>query len=422
MSSAVPSPPRDPKRRLLAWLVVTVVVALLIAGVAAADEFRDRGSSDVVVTEGVLGNRVVLPAVVRATRTPPTPASALPEAASSATASPSPGMVADGEATTSLSPPATIAPSPGAIASPSATSPSSEVTPAVLEPTPLPPETTVPGETPPTTVPTSELSMRVSAATLGVGETLALRVSGVGATSARVSFLGLSHPLVQESEETWFAVIGVPLGATVQEEGLLVVLRTDDGTVSAEGMRSVMVTAVERPVDRLTLTEEQGAILTADMAAEERAIRTEQFEQFDRARRWEGLFELPVQGAVTTEFGQGRSINGGPVTGQHSGTDIATAEGTPAHAAAAGRVSWVGEMPIRGNSVLVDHGAGVITGYHHLSEIAVSREQAVDRGAVLGAVGSTGLSTGPHLHWELTIYGVNVDPTTWLESDFTLTR
>lgn len=102
----------------------------------------------------------------------------------------------------------------------------------------------------------------------------------------------------------------------------------------------------------------------------------------------------------------------------HSGADLAAEEGTPIAAAAAGRVSWVGAMPIRGNSVILDHGQGVKTGYHHLLEIAVEAGQTLDPGSVVGALGATGLTTGPHLHWELTIWGTNVDPMTWTRQAF----
>ena len=214
-------------------------------------------------------------------------------------------------------------------------------------------------------------------------------------------------------------MIGVPLWAALGEWELRVVLRDDFGAVIEERSEFVEVLPVERPVDYLTLTEEQGSILTAEASARERAIRAEQFLTFDRGRRWTGPFRVPVEGIGTTEFGQGRSINGGPVTGQHSGADIANAEGTPVYAAAPGRVAWTGEMPIRGNSVLIDHGDGVITGYHHLSEILVELDQEVTAQTVIAAMGSTGLSTGPHVHWELTIYGVNVDPMTWTLRDFT---
>ena len=157
------------------------------------------------------------------------------------------------------------------------------------------------------------------------------------------------------------------------------------------------------------------------MAAEiEQALRAyEQFNFFGARPRWEGPLRVPVDDYIqTTAFGEGRSINGGPVTGQHSGVDLANDQGTPILAAAAGRIAWAGAMPIRGNSVLIDHGAGVVTGYHHLFEIDVSVGQTVEAGDAIAKMGSTGFSTGPHLHWEMTIYGINVDPMTWVGRTF----
>ena len=75
-------------------------------------------------------------------------------------------------------------------------------------------------------------------------------------------------------------------------------------------------------------------------------------------------------------------------------------------------------MPIRGNSVIVDHGAGLMTGYHHLSRIDVAVDDLVQAGTQLGALGATGLTTGPHVHWEVIVHGVNVDPLPWLFNSF----
>jgi murein DD-endopeptidase MepM/ murein hydrolase activator NlpD len=76
-------------------------------------------------------------------------------------------------------------------------------------------------------------------------------------------------------------------------------------------------------------------------------------------------------------------------------------------------VAFAGFFAQRGNSVIIDHGAGVFTGYHHLSRIDVVDGQEVVAGTVVGGIGATGLATGPHLHWELIIGGVNVDPVFW---------
>ncbi|HWQ28535.1 MAG TPA: M23 family metallopeptidase, partial [Dehalococcoidia bacterium] len=104
---------------------------------------------------------------------------------------------------------------------------------------------------------------------------------------------------------------------------------------------------------------------------------------------------------------------GGPVTDYHHGTDFLAQEGDPVYASADGVVAFAGPLSVRGNSVIIDHGMGVFSAYHHLSQIDVTRGQAVVAGQQVGRAGSTGLATGPHLHWEIAVRGVNVDPVLW---------
>jgi murein DD-endopeptidase MepM/ murein hydrolase activator NlpD len=128
---------------------------------------------------------------------------------------------------------------------------------------------------------------------------------------------------------------------------------------------------------------------------------------------WSGLFDQPVQGEITTQFGEARSYNNGPIVGHHSGTDIAVPAGTPIPACAGGRVAFAGPLQVRGNFTAIDHGFGVFSGYAHQSEIDVQVGQLVNRGDIIGRVGTTGLSTGPHLHWECAVNGMNVDALRW---------
>jgi murein DD-endopeptidase MepM/ murein hydrolase activator NlpD len=122
-----------------------------------------------------------------------------------------------------------------------------------------------------------------------------------------------------------------------------------------------------------------------------------------------GNFSWPVTGTITSPFGwRTNPLGGGPEF--HQGLDIAAPMGTAVTAAAAGSVimaQWYGGY---GNYVLIDHGGGYSTGYGHLSAIYVSVGQSVARGQAIGAVGSTGQSTGPHLHFEVRIAGKPVDP------------
>ena len=122
----------------------------------------------------------------------------------------------------------------------------------------------------------------------------------------------------------------------------------------------------------------------------------------------------PVNGKLESGLGARRNPFGGRGLEYHEGQDIDSARGTPVQVAASGRVIIAGRQRGYGNVVYVDHGAGLSTRYGHLSEIDVSVGQSVTRGQTIGLVGSTGRSTGPHLHYEVRINNQPVDPRPYL--------
>ena len=117
----------------------------------------------------------------------------------------------------------------------------------------------------------------------------------------------------------------------------------------------------------------------------------------------------------TSPFGTRRIYGSSPNPGYHAGEDFAADPGTPVLAPAAGRVILAERLFVRGNAVILDHGNGVFSGYWHMQKLDVAAGDHVVAGQELGEVGTTGMSTGPHLHWELRIDGVAVDPLQWLE-------
>jgi murein DD-endopeptidase MepM/ murein hydrolase activator NlpD len=122
----------------------------------------------------------------------------------------------------------------------------------------------------------------------------------------------------------------------------------------------------------------------------------------------------PVRGWISSGFGD----RDNPVTGKagfHTGVDIANDNGTPIHATADGEVSFAGWEGGYGKLVVVNHGNGFSTYYGHLSEIKTAVGQKIVRGQVVGAMGATGNTTGPHLHYEIRLYGASVDPTKYME-------
>ena len=132
---------------------------------------------------------------------------------------------------------------------------------------------------------------------------------------------------------------------------------------------------------------------------------------------WTSVFSRPIalEYATTSPFGTRRSYNGGPYDSYHAGQDFGAPPGVTVTVPAAGVVVLAEPLQVRGNAVIIDHGRGVFTGYWHLSEIYVTVGQQVVPGQMIGLVGTTGLSTGAHLHWEFRIYGIAVDPLQFLD-------
>lgn len=285
-------------------------------------------------------------------------------------------------------------------------------------PTPTPTATPTPTPTPTTTStltpsPTPTPAPRVETSVLEVaqGGVVILRVSG-RAASAVASFGGRDYPLVAALDRFW-GVIGVAADHQPGRYPAAVVLRDDAGRPVAELSAIIVVVDTQYPVEEVALAPEELALFDPALAAEERAIRAAVFSTPTPARLWSGPFVFPVSGSISSPYGVGRSYNGGPVGSFHHGTDFPRDEGTPVVAANDGRIAFAGALPQRGVSVIIDHGAGVFSGYHHLSNMSVEQGQSVAKGDRIGSVGASGIVTGPHLHWEIVVRGVEVDPVLW---------
>jgi murein DD-endopeptidase MepM/ murein hydrolase activator NlpD len=142
-------------------------------------------------------------------------------------------------------------------------------------------------------------------------------------------------------------------------------------------------------------------------------------------KMWDGIFQTPVAQpspcGFTSFYGERRSYNGSPYNYFHTGLDFCynyNLEVNEIYAPADGVVVFAGPMTVRGNATMIDHGWGVYTGYMHQEEIYVKEGDRVEAGQAIGAAGETGRVSGPHLHFEVFVGGVQVDPMRWLEQDF----
>ena len=131
-------------------------------------------------------------------------------------------------------------------------------------------------------------------------------------------------------------------------------------------------------------------------------------------RLWADPLEAPINGCMTSPFGAGRLHNGQLTGDYHGGIDQRGLEGTPVRAVAAGVVKVVQKWNLHGNTVGIDHGQGLESMYLHMSLFATQEGAEVRQGDVIGYVGSTGRSTGPHLHWSLYVNSVPVNPQQWV--------
>lgn len=131
-------------------------------------------------------------------------------------------------------------------------------------------------------------------------------------------------------------------------------------------------------------------------------------------RYWKRPFRPPVPGCVTSPFGSMRMHNGKLTGDFHAGVDQRGAAGTPIHPITAGIVKLVQKYNLRGGTVAVDHGQGVETIYLHMSDFAAKEGQSVTPADVIGYIGSTGRSTGPHVHWTLYVNSEPVNPRQWM--------
>ncbi|HEX8097169.1 MAG TPA: M23 family metallopeptidase, partial [Pyrinomonadaceae bacterium] len=181
-------------------------------------------------------------------------------------------------------------------------------------------------------------------------------------------------------------------------------LAAKSGVVHDEGAEADGAGGPALPMDAaaVALIEYKTAHVEADLRTYEEAMRAA------TPSVW------PVRGNLTDGFGGRYNPFGGYSTEFHAGQDIATASGTPVAATADGKVIFAGWQNGYGQVVVVDHGGGLTTRYGHLSRIEAGEGRTVSRGEILGRVGSTGRSTGPHLHYEVRINDDPVNPLRYL--------
>lgn len=257
------------------------------------------------------------------------------------------------------------------------------------------------------------------------GEAAAVTVQAQRPITTTARFAGVELAMIRVGEGQLWGLFGVhPLTAPglawldldISAATLPAAWRSEPDHATLRLRWPVQVTAGRFETQHLTLPPSKGGLLAPKLLADEREKLASIWPQNGLAPQWTAAFDHPLGDGfqVTSPFGTRRSYNGGPVSSFHEGQDFSASSGVPVMAPAVGVVVLAEELAVRGNAVILDHGAGLHTGYWHLSKLDVRVGQKVISGDKLGEVGTTGLSTGSHLHWEMRIGLTPVDPLPWL--------
>jgi murein DD-endopeptidase MepM/ murein hydrolase activator NlpD len=226
----------------------------------------------------------------------------------------------------------------------------------------------------------------------------------------QVEFNGRRVLTIAENNR-WHAVIGIPLE---QETGPATIDIRMPGNERESKTFDVLAHAYRE--QRLTVSQKyvEPDPAQLDRIAAERKILDGAIEGWKDAALSAPSLAAPVDGVRSSSFGLRRFFNDQPRS-PHKGMDIAAVRGTPVAAPAPGTVVARGDFFFNGNTVMLDHGQGLITMYCHLDEIDVGDGASVDRGELLGKVGATGRVTGAHLHFAVCLNGTAVDTSLLLE-------
>lgn len=279
----------------------------------------------------------------------------------------------------------------------------------------------LPGLVPPqlaSNLPTPLTSLHLNPQILVEGRTGYIEVRAEAGLTIAGTFLNQTLQGVEITDGVYRLFVGIPVFTEPGVYPLALQVTPAESTDPIPISANIQVIQGPYGNESIQLIEGRDTLLNTNVEDAEATLINRVISPFTAERYLQGKMSLPAAAAITSGFGTRRSYNGGAFDRYHSGTDFAGVPGTPILAPAPGRVVMADTLNIRGNATILEHGWGIYTGYWHQTEIYVGLGDIVETGQVIGTIGSTGRVTGAHLHWELWVNGVPVDPMQWVQQPF----
>ncbi len=249
-------------------------------------------------------------------------------------------------------------------------------------------------------------TVTVSSSEIWQGDSFVMTVSGLlGRAITAETDLGCTVHIASDGDT---ARALIPVDHRVDAGNYTVIVHCESFDVSV----GITVHQSDFEVQNLTVsTETANATVNSDEANTE-YVNTiyPLFDSYDDTVYWDGIFVQPAEGSITTQYGVYRYTNGNTTATRHAGIDIANDEGTPIYAPNNGMVLFGGYLQLSGNTIMIEHGSGLHSLFMHMDSIVVATGDYVEKGQLIGYMGTTGYSTGPHLHYQLMIGANAVSP------------
>ncbi len=257
-----------------------------------------------------------------------------------------------------------------------------------------------------------EIVVKPEVASLGDTVSVKIRKLPTEKNPPRIFFEKTKVPVFSLSE-TWYRTL-LPISAGVKAGTYPIEIFYKGHTKKID----LTVKDTKYPLQDLTLPKTVSELKASKV---EKALVAKALNTYSNEKFWREKFILPSSGPLSTAYGVKRRVNGVINPDYfHKGLDFAAASGSSIKAPENGRVVLVGlaskGFVVNGNCIFIDHGHGVVSGYLHLSSVLVKDGDFVKKGQLIGKVGSTGIASGPHLHWGVYVLGKTVEPLLWTKT------